>query len=296
MIDQWLKQSKAPTVKRIWAFSDLQQSEPAKAEACLKTAVEDIQSLQLDLDYLWYLGDATEGDDPASLQAMCEMHLNYLRPLDAPLRYVLGNHDFDYFSIEPRAWFAETVRSVPGWRTTDDMTSFYYTEDIGPFLIVFLSDHGDPEGRWHTTHGVLKGKLEYYPHLEEHYEQLKQLIADSSKPVIMVSHYAFAGSTRPSHLHGRLLPLPPTVRMHLHGHAHIGDARWAGKDAYRKFAGVDHQHIPQFNISSLENGRGSSIRSALIEIYEDTSIGIFFRDHSRKHWSESVMLGEDRQP
>jgi hypothetical protein len=218
-----------------------------------------------------------------------------LQRLHTPLRYVMGNHDLDYYAAEHDSIFASTVRKTPGWRTTSKLDDFYYTEDIGEFLIVFLSDHADPTGLWHTTHGVLKGKLEFYPHLEEDYHELRELIAASDKPVITVSHYAFAGGTRPSPLHNRMLPLPATVRLHLHGHAHIGDTRWAGKDAYRKIAGIDHQHIPQLNISSLENSRGSSTRSAMIELYDDASIGVFFRDHSRKHWSESLLLGADRQ-
>ena len=57
-------------------------------------------------------------------------------------------------------------------------------------------------------------------------------------------------------LHDLMLPLPANIRLHLYGHAHIGDAAWAGKDLYRKIACVDNHPIIQCDIASLEDGRG----------------------------------------
>lgn len=305
IISQWIATMQPHVKKRIWLFSDLQQQDPAKAEAGLSCAVQDIQDTVGRLDYIWYLGDATEGANLQDLNTMTRMHLKYLIPLNVPLRYVLGNHDFDYyrshitktgFDVKQAFPFADAVRSTESWRTTDNLDSFYFTEDIGDFLIIFLSDHAHPEGIWHTTHGNLRGDTEAYPHREREYEVLRQLMQNANKPIIILSHYAFAGGARPSALHDRLLPLPETVKVHFHGHAHIGDVTWAGKDAFRKIAGIDNQHIPQINVSSLESQRGSSIRSCILDIYSDLSLGVHFRDHVKKRWTESYILDSRREP
>ena len=100
---------------------------------------------------------------------------------------------------------------------------------------------------------------------------------------------------RPSRLMDQMMPLPGNIKLHLYGHAHIGDAAWAGKDLYRKIACVDDHPIVQADIASLEDGRGSAIRSALLEIYADHSLGLFFRNHSVKRWEEMLVLDGGRK-
>jgi hypothetical protein len=287
-------------LKRFWVISDLQQSDPLNSERCLRTAVADHRDLSLECDAIWYLGDAIERQDEEAIRTMCGIHLQYLQPLAVPVRYVMGNHEFDLYRSRVNEGslqgpgedfpFWNTVRSVPGWRTIESVDQFFFVEDIGEFLVVFFSDHGDPAGRWFTTHGEARGAADY-PYGAEEYARVREMIAGSGKPVITASHYALAGGARPSALLNQLLPLPDTVRLHLHGHSHIGDQVWGGKDCYRKIACVDHQAIPQVNISSLENTRGNSIRSAYLEIYEDLSFGVWFRNHMKKRWEDAYLSG-----
>jgi hypothetical protein len=91
-----------------------------------------------------------------------------------------------------------------------------------------------------------------------------------------------------------MLPLPENVRLHLYGHAHIGDATWAGKNLYRKIAAVDDHSIIQCDVASLEDGRGSATRSMVLEIYRDGSLGLFFRNHSTRRWEEHLLLDARR--
>jgi len=299
------KEALKPKVrKRIWLISDLQQHDPVKSEAGLRTALIDYRGLDMACDAIWYLGDAIEGTELPSLERMSELHVQYLQPLGTPLRYVMGNHDLDLFRnrlenqvpVQPERDFPflQTLRSVPGWRTTDALEQFYFVEDLGDFAVVFFSDHACSQGSWWTTHGALRGDTEAYPHTGEAYREVREQIAAMGKPVITAAHYALAGGARPSELLNQLLPLPDNVRLHIHGHSHIGDRVWGGKDCFRKVACVDFQSIPQVNISSLENDRGSAVRSAFLEIYEDFTLGIWFRNHQEKTWEEAYFSGSSQ--
>jgi len=302
LIDAVLQSLRPHVRHRVWVISDLQQSVPAEARRCLSTALDDFRSLELPVEQVWYLGDAVEGARREHLEEMAAMQVAALSSLDAPVRYVLGNHDFDYLrhavaasgrgtAFDCAAVFREAVGRVPGWRTTDAIDSFYFFDRIGEFVVCFLSDHADPLGRWYSTHGVVHGQAELYPHSVEDYVAVRERIAAAApRPVLVCSHYAFAGGNRPSELHKRMLPLPPNVRLHLYGHAHIGDAVWAGKDLYRKIAGVDDHPIVQCDVASLEDGRGSAIRSMVLEIYDDRSLGLFVRNHSARRWEEHLLL------
>src|SRR5699024_12472388 len=73
------------------------------------------------------------------LKEMVQMQLDLLRPLKTPLRFVLGNHDFDYLwankeeGKELPVYFYDAVREVPAWKSIDSLDSFYFTEEIGDY-------------------------------------------------------------------------------------------------------------------------------------------------------------------
>jgi calcineurin-like phosphoesterase family protein len=278
--------------QRIWMFSDLQQSIPEDAKRCFDTAMQDFRTLDLPCDYIWYLGDATEGKNRDSVVEMCEMQIAGLTALNIPVRYVMGNHEFDLLragadgDLFP---FHTAVRNVPYWKTTAQTDEFYYTEQVGDFLVAFFSDHAAADRKWHTTNGDVRGERDLYPYSKEDYEDVSKMLSASNLPVITVSHYALEGGNRASQLLSQILPLPHQAKIHFHGHAHIGDSKWAGERCHQKISWVNTQNVPQVNVSSLENRRGSSIRSVFLEMYDDRSIGVFFRDHKERRWSEIFM-------
>lgn len=296
MIEKIIDNLKENVKKRIWIISDLQQSIPENARRCLTTAAEDYMSLSTQCNSIWYLGDAIEGRDLKHIAEMAQMQVDMLGSLNIPVRYVIGNHDFDYFkSLEPKPDkivipFYDYINKTENWKSIGSTNSFYFIEDIGNYSVIFLSDHAESSGSWFTTHGVIHGRAVDYPYGAEAYESLIKLISSMAKPVITVSHYAFSGGNRPSELQDRLLPLPGNVKVHFYGHAHIGDKQWAGKDCYRKIACIDNQSIPQINVSSLENRRGNAVRSVFLEIYNNNSLGIYFRNHSNKKWEEYFLI------
>ncbi|HEY7119098.1 MAG TPA: metallophosphoesterase [Tepidisphaeraceae bacterium] len=295
MISTVLQSARLNVRHRVWVISDLQQSIPAEARRCLSIAIDDFRSLDLPVEQIWYLGDAVEGSNLPHLEEMAAMQVEALSAFGAPLRYVLGNHDFDFLRHDRGAGghtaiFRDAVARLPGWRTTDSIESFYFIDSIGDFTVLFLSDHADPRGRWASTHGTVHGDAACYPHDAAAYQAVRDRIAAADGPVITCAHYAFAGGNRPSNLFDEFFPLPPNVRLHLYGHAHIGDAVWVGKDRFRKIAGIDDHPIVQCDIASLEDARGSAVRSAMLEIYEDRSLGLFFRNHTTRRWEESLIL------
>ena len=296
-IERMLQALRPQVQARVWLISDLQQSVPERACRCLTTAVEDFQNLDMPPDRIWYLGDATEGTDIAAIGEMVEMQVEMLTALGVPLRYVIGNHDFDYWRRAVGAGpvvvpFLDAVKRTPGWETTPTLDAFHFVEELAGHLVVFLSDHADPDGAWLATFGKVFGQSDAYPHDQAAYDALRARIAQAGKPVITAAHYAFAGGNRDSEsgLLNPLLPLPENVRVHFCAHAHVGDRRWAGKDAFRKIACVDEQAVPQVNVASLDNDRGSQTRSVILELYADGTLGIYFRDHESRRWPESYHL------
>ena len=300
MIDRVRQHMQGHVKHRVWLFSDLQQSVPAEAAYCLSTAVNDFKKLNLSCDYIWYLGDAVEGTNKEQLQEMTDIQLNLLKPLNIPVRFVLGNHDFDYVwayrnkNQDLPVFFHKAVAQTPGWKTINHLSDFYFTEDMGDYKVVFLSDHGDPRGSWISTHGLIHGDEAQYPHTKRDFLKLRKEIENSSKPVITVSHGAFAGGNRAFQLWNHFLPLPDTVKVHFYGHSHIGDKALGKENVYRKIAYVDYEKTPQINVSALENRRSDEVRSVILEIYKDDTMGIYFRDHEQGIWADLYMIDERR--
>jgi len=295
MIESILKQTGGHVRYRIWIISDLQQRIPEKAEYCMTTAVDDFTSLGLKVNAVFYLGDSVEGNNIDFINSMTDMQITQLGRIKADKYYVVGNHDYEYFRYHNKNSgmthitlpFYEAVKQLPDWHVHDSIDTFCYTHDFGEFVAFFFPDHGDAvNGEWYTTNGEVWGDASKYIYSQEDFDRIRDAISACGKPVFTFSHYSFMGGNRESPLLSRFLPLPSNVKMHFYGHAHVGDAKWAGKNLYRKIAAVDDHAIVQINCSSLESTRGNAIRSVLFEYYDDGSVGVFFRNHSHKRWDD----------
>lgn len=289
--------------ERIWVFSDLQQSLPELAEDCLSRALADMEAFLPEITRMWYLGDAMEGRDADRTAAMAAMQVEKLGRTGLPLRFVMGNHDLDATSQRPAGTppvlpTYEAFRKVPGWRTTERFTDFYFTETMGEVLVVFLSDHVAPDNAWIATqHGVRGEAPGSHPHSAADYRLLRQRMAAWRGPVILAGHYAFPGGARGPRegLLERMLPLPDNVALALHGHAHIGDWPYGKAKTFQRAGWIDWHDIPQVNISSLDRTRGSQTRSAVLHLHADGGMGVFFRDHEDAAWSD-VFWTDARAP
>ena len=276
---------------RIWIISDLQQSAPEKTREFMQQVINDFKEINLKCDRIFCLGDTSAGDKMEDLKEMSLIQKELLASLDIPLRFVLGNHELDVYrnkkNKERIVPFYETVKQTPGWKTTKKIEDFYFKEELGDYNFIFLSDHSSENGSWFSTHGKVFGNKEEYPYSEQDFKNLSKQIKKDAKPTITLSHYSFAGGGRPSNLLNKMLPLPDNVCIHFHGHLHIGD-KYHGQEKYlQKISYIDYQDIPQINAASLENVRGNAMRSVFLEIYEDNSLGVYFREHDNKRWVES---------
>ena len=285
--------------KRFWIFSDLQQVLPHMAEECLRIALEDMADKKDRIDQIWYLGDAMEGKNPERVAEMVDMQVRLLTDFGVPVRFIMGNHDLDLTSNAPAGTppilpVYDAFRNVPGWRTTDTFTDFYFTETFGDTLVVFLSDHVAPDNRWFATQQGLRGPdPEAYAHAPSAYDQLRDQMTAWQGPVILAGHYAFPGGARgapPDGLLNRLLPLPDNVKLVLHGHAHTGDWPYGKEKTFQRLGWIDWHPVPQANISSLDRTRGSQTRSAVLDLYQDGTLGLYFRDHEDQMWSDAFYV------
>lgn len=287
---------KRETQQRIWFISDLQQSIPDNARYCMEAAVKDFHELGRDCDKIIYLGDAVEGYRLGFLEEMLKMQVDQLGRLDTPIRYVIGNHAFDYYYHNQKELdrvvlpFYERVKELDNWTTSKNLKEFYSIEDFGDYAIVYFDDHAALDGSWFTRGGRIHGDEDIYPYDKKTYELIREEIASLKKPVFTASHYAFPGGNRESGILEKVMPLPDNVKIHFYGHAHIGDRKWAGKDCFRKISWVDDHDIQQINVASLENMRGSAIRSVFFETYEDGRYGILFRNHTLRRWDEIYLI------
>ncbi len=281
---------------RFWIFSDLQQEDPELAERYFRTALRDFRSLPVKPDGICYLGDASQGCDRTGIDIMIRMQLNELEKLGIPVYYVMGNHEFDYYhhclrtGQKPCVPFFDAIRGNPQWHTVSSMEDFYFTAEFPEFTMLFFSDHAAEDGSWSAIH---QKKQTATPHTAEKWREVRNRIGNTGKPVFTFSHYAFPGGNRPSEHLAQILPLPDSFRAHFYGHAHIGDGVWAGKDLYRQISGTDDSPAVQFDVSSLDHLRGTTVRSAFFDYYGDGMFGVFFRDHLNGCWENIYLSARD---
>ena len=281
--------------RRFWVFSDLQQRDPANARLCMETGVADFLSLGLPVDAVCYLGDSTEGEDLSHLRELAEMQVRTLARVDAPVWYVMGNHELDYHRhLRERGAVTvpmrERILREPQWRTTPSVRDWLLVADFGDVALGLFSDHADPAGEWIAVHGGAQDASGRIPYPDPGApERARAALAALDKPVFTMSHYAFPGGNRASDLMGLLRPLPKNVVAHFYGHCHVGDRQWGGDDCLRQISGVDGSALTQFDVASLENRRGNAVRSVVLEWYGGASFGVCFRNHTAKRW-EKVFL------
>lgn len=298
IIDDLITGAASHVRHRLWILSDLQQQQPKRAAYCMKRAADDFISLGLPVEAVCYLGDATEGHNLEFIHEMAQMQAEQFARVHAPKYYAVGNHDFDYFAFYQGEMkkmcipFVEFMRSQPDWHMPEDVSSLYQLVDMGDYALCFFPDHADPAGSWYTTHGEIRGDASAYPYTTDDYRHVMEEISALNKPVLTLSHYSFAGGNRAAPLLNRFLPVAGNVRMHFYGHAHIGDEVWAGKDCHRKIAAVDGQPLIQIDVASLENDRGTAVRSVIVEWYDTQEIGVLFRNHSEHCWDDYLVVRE----
>ena len=298
IIDDMITGAASHVKHRLWILSDLQQQQPKRAAYCMKRATDDFVSLGMHVEAVCYLGDATEGHNLEFIHEMAQMQAEQFARVHAPKYYAVGNHDFDYFAFHQGELkkicipFVEFMRGQPDWHMPEDISGLYQLVDMGEYALCFFPDHADPAGSWYTTHGEIRGDASAYPYTTNDYRHVMEEISALNKPVLTLSHYSFAGGNRAAPLLNRFLPIAGNVRMHFYGHAHIGDEVWAGKDCHRKIAAVDGQPLIQIDVASLENYRGTAVRSVIVEWYDTQEIGVLFRNHSEHCWDDYLVVRE----
>ncbi len=292
--DEIVKASAEKAHSRYWLISDLQQSHPHLAKRYFDAAVNDMYTNGLNerLDGICYLGDAAEYPDTEKFNEMTVMQVDMLEKFNLPIFYAIGNHEIDYFRYaggEPVIPFYEYVKGRELWHVIPDQESFWFVHETEELTMLFLSEHLAKDGSWMGTHQWLPPPEVPYPHKKEVWQRLRDQYANTGKPVFTFAHCAFPGGSRPSEFLAQMMPLPDNFRAHFHGHAHIGDAMWAGENLYRQISGTDNHPMCQFNISSLDHLRGTTVRSAFFDYYGNGEYGVFFRDHINHRWEQAFV-------
>lgn len=290
----------ATPLRRLWVFSDLQQSDPVNASRCMHTGVEDFLSLGLDIDAVCYLGDSTEGTNLAHLEEMADMQVRELARVDAPVYYAMGNHEFDYHRwVEGPSKLTipmrERILREPQWHTSASTLDWSFRKDFGDLVLFFLTDRCDEaDGTWVTTHcgqrnikGCEMSAHDFGPDAA----RVRDEMAALDKPFFTFSHYGFPGGNRDGEgpLQEMLLPLPDLHVAHFYGHSHIGDKVWGKQNVFRQVSTINDSPTSQFDVASLENLRGSAIRSAIVEWYGGHRFGVFFRNHTTATWEKCLV-------
>lgn len=287
-------------VRRFWLISDLQQRDPKNARYCMSTGVDDFLSLKLKIDGVCYLGDSTEGVILDHLVEMADMQVAELSRVDAPIYYVMGNHEFDYHRFVEGATgmtipMRDRIQKERQWHTTKNLLDWSFQADFGELTLHFFTDRSDPDDRtWVTTHGyqqdVKDAVMTSYNFVAD-IERERAKLANIETPFFTFSHYGFPGGNRDyeGDLQKRLLPLPGKIVAHFYGHSHIGDRGCGRENAFRQISTINDTGITQFDIASLENLRGTTIRSAVLEWYGGKRYGVYYRDHLKKRWEKCFV-------
>ena len=271
----------------IWVFSDLQQARYEDAKKCLDISMADYYSLGCPADMIWYLGDSTERWDLDALYKMTELQEKAYGALGVPLCYATGNHDYDYAEYCHRNGlkdfkmpFYEMVQQHPGWFTTKDSEDTWFKIPLDNYMVYFFCDHVAHDNSWCSTHNRIRYGADVYPYGDDHFAAIRADMEACGKPhIITAAHCAFPGGNRDTEILGKIQPLPLNTRLHLYGHSHIGEYTCPKERIFSQIQWVDWQDIPQVDVASFENIRGSYCHSVLLQIYEDDSLGLFFRNH-----------------
>ncbi|MEX0653915.1 MAG: metallophosphoesterase family protein [Phycisphaeraceae bacterium] len=274
----------------VWVQSDLQLGRPALAREVLANAVADMEALDEPVDAIWCLGDALVGSREADLAEVAAACIELLESFDVPICYVMGNHEMDLRCTGTRCYpLYEQVAGRPLWHTMAKLEDPWFERQCLGCRAVFFGDHADPAGQWLTQHHGLKPTDATYPHTAA-WPRLRDRLARAAEPVVFAGHYAFPGGQRPSDLMGQLLPLPETVRLHLHGHAHIGDMVHNREHPWRRNNPITGQPQRQYNISALETARSPGSHSALLRFDAGEPARLDIRCHLQQQWVERFEL------
>ena len=277
----------------VWVFSDLQQAKIENTKRCLDLCMEDYRKMGEPADMIWYLGDSTEGANLEALDRMTAMQEEAFGSLGIPLCYATGNHDYDYSEYmyrmaregkmppsAPKLPFYEMVQNHPGWYTTKDTEETWFKVPVGNYMVYFFCDHVAHDNSWCSTHNHIRYGAEKYPYGDEHYAGIRRDMEACEKPnIITAAHCAFPGGNRDTEFLSKIQPLPLNTRLHLYGHSHIGEYKCPKSRIFSQIQWVDWQDIPQVDIASFENIRGAYCHSVILHIYEDDTLGLFFRNH-----------------
>lgn len=295
--DELYEAGKKKAKHEIWVFSDLQQRLYDNAEKCLRICMEDYESLGRPAEMIWYLGDSTESPNLPELIRMTDLQEKAFGDLDIPLCYATGNHDYDYAEYCHRQGipeysmpFYEMVQRHPGWHTTKDSEETWFKIPLDHYMVYFFCDHVAHDNSWCSTHNGFRYGEENYPYQDDHFAAIRQDMENCGKPhIITAAHCAFPGGNRDTYLMSKIQPLPLNVRLHLYGHSHIGEYMCPKERIFSQIQWVDWQDVPQVDVASFENIRGSYCRSVLLQIYEDDSLGLFFRNHDSHHFVQAYF-------
>ena len=166
-LDEVFKSAQKEAQHRFWLFSDLQQSDPERAERYFKAAISDFKELDSGAEAICSLGDAAEGRDLEKLQSMIDMQIRELDALQLPVYHCLGNHEFDYYremaaqGRTPRVPFYEAVKEKANWHVAPSFSDFWFSEEFPEFTMLFLSGHAAPDGSWRAEHQFLPETPDY---------------------------------------------------------------------------------------------------------------------------------------
>ena len=281
----------------VWVFSDLQQAKFENAERCLSICMNDYMKLGQPAEMIWYLGDSTESPNLPELRRMTKLQEDAFGSLGIPLAYATGNHDYDYADFCRRKEmtdfcmpFYEMVQNHEGWLTTRDMEETWFKFELGNYMVYFFCDHIAHDNSWCSTHNRIRWGQENYPYTQEHWDSIRRDMEECKKPnILTAAHCAFPGGNRETGILSKIQPLPLRTRLHLYGHSHIGEYNCPKERVFSKIQWIDWQDIPQVDVASFENIRGSYCNSVLMQIYEDDSLGLFFRNHDRGEFTSAFF-------